>query len=88
LRATSSLRLALSVQWTCVKRVGVGCGCCDWGAGARLTVWVRCARAPSPISVLDPAAWRVGDVMVDWSRCATAPGVPLAGHRFGVVRVL
>src|SRR4051812_21400228 len=35
------------------------------GACARLVVRVVCARAPSLISVLDPAWLRAGDMMVD-----------------------
>ena len=42
-----------------MKWEGLGAG----GACARLAV-VRCARAPSLISVHDPAA-RIGDMMVD-----------------------
>jgi hypothetical protein len=35
------------------------------GACARLTVWVRCARTPSRISVHDRAVRPAGDMMVD-----------------------
>ena len=53
------LRQALDLLGLGLAAVAAG------GACARLTVWVRCARTPSRISVHDRAVRPAGDMMVD-----------------------